>query len=494
MTQLLTLSRAAQLLGVSRHVLQKQIHDGRLAAYDGMVASEELLRVYPDLAIDDDGAHQPATPLAGFNLAKCGRERILPPKEILSRRLVTQGGELAEVRKHLARYHDLIEALREKIESLAASAPSPAVEELRALFEQGLAAILGSQDAADRVEVMDEVLRVFAAHVTVKPSGHEFFVEGAETVLEAALHAGLAPSYGCGNGNCGLCKARLVEGELRQVRSFDYPLSAVEQAQNYKLLCSHTAVTDVVIEMIEARTPADIPEQQIVARVKSVSSLDERTYLLHLETPRTNRLRFLAGQGVTLGIAGDRAHYRGDFPVASCPCDDRNLLFHISRAHVEAGNAFAGRLFGGGVHAGDTVDVWGPFGDFVLKQESTRPLLFLCCDTGFAPVKSVIEHAMAVDIAPVMSLYWATTRPGGHYLAKQCRAWAESLDNFRFRALDAADADAAAHAVVAAALADAPDAAAWDAYVAGARGFVDAVGARLHAAGSPLEQIVAVVA
>ena len=291
MTQLLTLSRAAQLLGVSRHVLQRQIHAGQLAAYDGMVASEELLRVYPGLNVEDSGLYEPVTPIAGFSLAKCGRERILPPKEILSRRLATQGGELAEVRKHLARYHGLIEGLRAKIESLATSAPSPAVEELRASLEQGLAAILGSQDAADKVEVMDEVLRVFAAHVTVKPSGHEFFVEGAETVLEAALHAGLAPSYGCGNGNCGLCKARVIEGELRQVRDFDYPLSAVERAQNYKLLCSHTAVTDLVIEMIEAHTPADIPEQQIVARVKGVSSLDQRTYLLHLETPRTNRLR-----------------------------------------------------------------------------------------------------------------------------------------------------------------------------------------------------------
>jgi CDP-4-dehydro-6-deoxyglucose reductase, E3 len=494
MTQLLTLSRAAQLLGVSRHVLQKQIHDGQLAAHDGMVASEELLRVYPGLNVEDSGLYEPVTPMAGFSLAKCARERILPPKEILARRLATQGRELAEVRKHLARYHDLIEALREKIESLATAAPSPEVEQLRATLEQGLAAILGSQEAVDKVEVMAEVLRVIAAHVTVKPSGHEFFVEGAETVLEAALHAGLAPSYGCGNGNCGLCKARVIEGELRQVRNFDYPMSAVEQAQNYKLLCSHTAVSDVVIEMIEAHTPADIPEQQIVARVKSVSSLDDRTYLLHLETPCTNRLRFLAGQGVTLGIAGDRAHYRGDFPVASCPCDDRNLLFHVSRTHVEMGNAFAGRLFAGGVHAGDTVDVWGPFGEFVLRQNSLRPLLFVCCDTGFAPVKSVIEHAMAVDMAPTMALYWVATRPGGQYLANQCRAWAASLDNFRFRALDAADANAAAQAAVSAALADLPDTAGWDAYLAGPGTFIDAAAASLRAAGLPMEQIVAAVA
>lgn len=489
MTQLLTLSRAAQLLGVSRHVLQKQIHDGQLAAYDGMVASEELLRVYPDINRDDFGIYEPAMPGAGRGFVKSARERILPPKEMLSRRLATQAEELAAARRHLARYHDLIEELQAKLETLAASAPSPAVAELRATLERGLATILGSQEAVDKVEVMDEVLRVFAAHVTVRPSGHEFFVEGAETVLEAALHAGLAPSYGCGNGNCGLCKARVIEGELRQVRNFDYPMSAVEQAQNYKLLCSHTAVSDAVIEMIEAHTPADIPEQQIVARVRSVSPLDERTYLLHLETPRTNRLRFLAGQSVTLGIAGARAHYRGDFPVASCPCDDRNLLFHVCRSQVESGNAFAARLFAGGVHAGDTVDVWGPFGDFVLRQESTRPLLFLCCGTGFAPVKSVIEHALSVDTAPAIALYWVATRPGGHYLANQGRAWAEALDNFRFRALEAADTDAGARAVVAAAMADG-SVAASDIYVAGVRAFVEAATAELHGAGVPPDQIV----
>jgi CDP-4-dehydro-6-deoxyglucose reductase, E3 len=494
MTQLLTLSRAAQLLGVSRHILQKQIHDGQLAAYEGMVSSEDLLRVYPDLNLDEFGLYQGVKPVAGRGFIKCGRERILPPKEMLSRRLASQSEDLAATRRHLARYHDLIETLQARIEALAASAPSPAIAELRSTLEQGLAAILGSQEAVDKLEVMDEVLRVLAAHVTVKPSGHEFFVEGAETVLEAALHAGLAPSYGCGNGNCGLCKARVIEGELRQVRNFDYPLSAVEQAQNYKLLCSHTAVSDVVIEMIEAHAPADIPEQQIVARVKSISPLDERTYLLHLESPRTNRLRFLAGQSVTLGSAELRAHYRGDFPVASCPCDDRNLLFHISRSHVEAGNAFAGRLFGGGLHAGDTVDVWGPFGDFVLRPESERPLLFLCCGTGFAPVKSVIDHALSIDTAPAIALYWLATRPGGHYLANQCRAWVEALDNFRFRALDAADADAGAHAVVAAAIGDSGDLAAWDVYVAGSQIFVDEVAEHLHAAGVPRARIAAVLA
>ncbi|MCK7580126.1 MAG: 2Fe-2S iron-sulfur cluster-binding protein [Chromatiales bacterium] len=46
-------------------------------------------------------------------------------------------------------------------------------------------------------------MRVMVAHVHLLPSRHEFFVEGSDTLLEAALRAGLALNYGCSNGNCG---------------------------------------------------------------------------------------------------------------------------------------------------------------------------------------------------------------------------------------------------------------------------------------------------
>jgi CDP-4-dehydro-6-deoxyglucose reductase len=493
MTQLLTLSRASQLIGVSRGALQQKIRDGELAAYDGMVASGELLRVYPDLHLEEAGAFERVTQIKEQAFSKRMRERVLPSQEVLAQRLFAQSQELDDVRRHLARYHDLVEVLRERIDSMAGASPAEQVSELGRLLDEGLASVLGSQDPPDAVAVMDDMLRVMTAHVTVKPSGHEFFVEGSETVLEAALHAGLAPSYGCGNGNCGLCKARVVSGEVRQIRTTDYPLSAAERAQNYKLLCSHTAVSDLVIEMVEAHSAGDIPEQQIVAKVKSVSPLDEHTYLLHLQTPRTNRLRFLAGQNVTLGCAGGGADFRGDYPVASCPCDDRNLLFHISRAQAQAGDCFAARLFAGAVHAGDPVDVWGPFGDFVLRHEGGRPLAFLCCDTGFAPVRSLVEHALALDNSPAIAVHWAATQAGGHYLANQCRAWADALDDFRYRAFEAADGSSAGSAAAKALAADMPDLTGWDVYVAGDDAFVAAAMAALYAAGLRDEHIVATV-
>jgi CDP-4-dehydro-6-deoxyglucose reductase len=485
MAQLLTLSRAAHLIGVSRAVLQKRIAAGELPSFDGMVTSEDLTRLYPDLRLEDAGAFERTAKIREEAFGKRIRERVLPNQEVLAQRLAAQSEELEDVRRHLAHYHDLIEALRERIDLLVNASPTEQLADLGRFIDTGLAGVLASEAPPDTVAVMDGMLRVMAAHVTVRPSGREFFVEGSETVLEAALRAGLAPSYGCGNGNCGLCKARIVSGAVRQVNHADYPLSASERAQGHALLCSCTAVSDLVIEMLEARAPDDIPAQEVVAKVKSATPLAADLMLLHLQTPRSSRLRFLAGQGVTLSVTGSTADFRADYPIASCPCDDRNLLFHIRR---EPGDEFAGRLFAGALRPNDPVSVFGPWGSFVLRQDSTNDIVFLACDTGFAPVKSLIEHAVAADVPGMLRLVWAATEPAGHYLENQCRAWADALETFSYAAVVAPDPEAAGRAAARRAL-DEGDHAGRDFYVVGPSFFVSAAAAALAAAGLPAVQL-----
>lgn len=482
----LTLSRAAQLLGVTRAVLQRQIAAGDLPSHDGMVRTEDLQRLYPDVRLEDSGAFERITKIREEAFGRRVRERILPNQEILAQRLAAQSEELEEVRRTLAHYHDLIEAMREKIEHMVGASPSEQLAELARFLDDGLASVLGSEEPPDTIAVMDDMLRVMSANVKVKPSGHEFHVEGNETVLEAALRAGLAPSYGCGNGNCGLCKARVVAGHTKQIRNTDYPLSAAERAQGYTLLCSHTAVSDLVVEMIEAMSPEDIPQQEIVARVKTVSPLTPDIMLVHLQTPRANRLRFLAGQRVMLNVTGSTTNFRGEYAIASCPCDDRNLLFHIPR---DDDDEFARRLFAGAVKANDPVSIFGPFGDFVLKKESCNDLVFVACDTGFAPVKSLVEHAVAADLPGMQRLVWAATRPTGHYLENQCRAWADALETFSYALLDAADPVAAGVEAARHVLAEC-DPTHRDIYIVGPAAFVAAVDGALKAGGVSASQLI----
>src|SRR6266581_5252865 len=292
MAQWLTLSRAAQLIGTTRGALQKKIRDGELASYDGTVSTEELCRVfaYGDLErrIEDGGAFERISRIKEESFGRRVRERMLPSQEVLAQRLFAQSQDLAQLRRHLAQYHDLVEAMQAKIASHLLSAASPPLGDLSRSLDQGLADILASDERTDAYAAINDMLSVMSARVTLKPSGREFLLEGKDTLLAAALKAGAAPAYGCGNGACGLCKARLVAGEVRRVLPGDYRLSETEKQQGFLLLCAHTAVSDVVVEVLEADAPGDIAAQEITARVRAVAPLDGETSLLHLQTPRTH--------------------------------------------------------------------------------------------------------------------------------------------------------------------------------------------------------------
>lgn len=265
----------------------------------------------------------------------------------------------------------------------------------------------------------------------IEPSGHIFAVEGSESLLEAALRAGLALEYGCSVGSCGKCKARVVSGTTLKTHHSDYPLTAAEKTAGVVLMCCNSAAADLVIEAGEAHGAADMPVQTIEARVKSVGPLGEDMRLLHLQTPRTRRLRFLAGQSVTLELPGGESV---SLPVASCPCDDRNLHFHVRR---RPGKAFADAVFGA-LKATDPVQVEGPRGEFVLDEKSPRTPVFIAWEDGFAPVKSLVEHAMARDTGATLHLYWIAAGAKGHYLDNLCRAWSDALDEFSYTAVTVA--------------------------------------------------------
>jgi CDP-4-dehydro-6-deoxyglucose reductase len=481
-SQALTVSRAAHLVGVPRGVLQRMIRAGELRSHDGLLDTDELLRAFPQVRLEDAGALEQVTRIREHAFGRRVSERALPSPEVLAQRLFAQSRELAEVRRHLQAYHALVAASIERLE--AAAAGSATARELRDFLEAGLARVLASEPD-NPLDAMTDMLKVVSANVLVRPSGREFLVEGSDSLLQAALKAGLRLAYGCGGGTCGLCKARVVSGEVRRIGHADYALSAAEQQQGYVLTCTHTALGDLVIETLEAAGPADIPEQQLVAKLRAVTPLAADTLLVHLQTPRSDRLRFLAGQSVTLGLATADGDVQATYPLASCPCDDRNLLFHVAR---DPADPLATRLFAGEVGGGAAVNVRGPFGEFVLGPETGVPLIFVACDTGFAPVRSLIEHAIAAEAADVFRLHWVATRADGHYQAGQGKAWAAAFDDFAFAARRAGDpATGAADAL--GAVTDDPALAEGVCYVAGPAAFVEALAAGLRAAGLPAARL-----
>ncbi len=477
MSHRLSLSRAAHLMGVHRSTLQKMIGEGTLDATEGQVSVEELRRAFPLAELEGPGAVEWVNRIKEESFGRRVRERMLPSQEILAQRLFAQGLELAEMRRAVQRYHALVERLGQALREDFAG--HPALPGALAALADGLGRVLAG-DASDAVADLDAALHVMTPRVEVRPSGREYHVEGHDSLLDAGLKAGLRLSYGCGNGTCGLCRARVVDGEVQRIRSHDFALSEAERAQGHVLMCAYTALTDLRIETLEAASPEDIPRQEIVTTVRAVTPIGEHTRLLHLQAPRSNRLRFLAGQSANLGAATGAGDVQGTYAIASCPCDDRNLHFHIGR---DDGDGFASAVFRDDIRPGANVLLVGPGGRFTLRGEAGRPLVFAACDLGFGPVKSLVEYALSADEAASFSLGWLATRPDGHYLANQCRSWAEALDGFSW--VPVADADVAAGTDrLVESLRSTADLEAAEVYVAGPGEFVQEAADRFRLAGA----------
>jgi CDP-4-dehydro-6-deoxyglucose reductase len=414
MAHLLTVSRAARLVGVSRGTLQQRIKDGELTTFEGHIVADDLLRLYPNTQLHDQQELDRVEHIKETAFAKRIRERVLPDAETLAARVQALGIELARTRAVAEYYAGAIAKLADKVRELNAGGDSTRLRDILKIIDT---IHPPPPDREHGLMARDSLLRIMAAQVVLRATGHEFFVDGADTLLDAGLRSGWSLSYGCSDGRCGKCKARVVAGKTKAVREAGYKLSTKELAEGVVLMCAHTAVTDVTLDAEEALSAELIPAQSADARVKSVETGSGGITRLHLQTPPDVRLRYLAGQEFMLHFPNGGIL---KLPAAGCPCDERNLHFH-ARDLPSLG-------------PGDTVQVSGPRGHFILDAGSVRPLIFVAREEGFAPVKALLEHAMALDVAPALHLFWIAPQ-GGHYLNNLCRAWADSLDQFRYHEL-----------------------------------------------------------
>ncbi len=432
MARLVTLSRAAKLAGVSRGNLQKYIRDGAIQSFEGMVRLEDVAEHFPAVNAKPNDILEALEQIMDNAAIKArNRTPAMPPDmETLAARVGILSDELVESKLEISIFYNIIDKLKTKLKQLANAHPdsTQAIRELQGWLLGEVETIADKKFEQYSLIATDTILRVVAAQVRLEPSGHEFFVEGSDSILEAGLSSGLALNYGCSNGNCGKCKARIVSGEAKKTRHHDYVLTEKEKLQGYILSCSNTAVTDLVLEAEEAGDEDDIPQQSITAWVRKVVPLNDSIATLNIKTPRTHRLRFLAGQTVKLDISGVGSK---TLHVASCPCDDMNLQFHFDRRDNDAFNHYLAAE----IKPNDTLNVEGPNGHFVLHEDKPNPIVYIAFESGFAPIKSLIEHALTLDVTEHIQLYWMVPEQNDLYMHNNCRAWSDAFELFDYHPL-----------------------------------------------------------
>jgi CDP-4-dehydro-6-deoxyglucose reductase len=192
------------------------IQRGELATFEGMVDAEELLRAYPEVKLEDDAGLERLERIKDAAFTQRMRERILPGADVLVARLTQASRDLAEAQARSDAYRDTMDRLCVKLRDMAGAAVTPDTPAalLAWLQDQLKAALLG--EPLPGLLVQDRFMRIMTAHVQIRPSGHEYFVEGSDTLLESALRAGFAVDYGCSGGSCGKCRRGSCRGRCRR--------------------------------------------------------------------------------------------------------------------------------------------------------------------------------------------------------------------------------------------------------------------------------------
>ena len=262
------------------------------------------------------------------------------------------------------------------------------------------------------------------ATITLRNDGTQIPAPEGTSILQAALDAGLVLPYGCRDGACGSCKGKLIEGTVDYGQYSERALSAEERAAGYALFCQAKPQGDVVVEAREVRKAGDIQVRTLPARVHKVERVADDVVIVYLKLPAAERLQFLPGQYLDFLLKDNE---RRSFSMGNAPHDDEFIQLHIR--HVPGGT-FTEHVFGK-MKERDILRFQAPFGTFYLREESTKPIVFVASGTGFAPIKAILDHAFRRGITRPITLYWGGRRPKDLYLASLAEQWAKDHANFK---------------------------------------------------------------
>ena len=217
--------------------------------------------------------------------------------------------------------------------------------------------------------------------------GGAFDCAADDTVLRAALRAGLGFPYACNVGSCGNCRFELEAGEVEHARADAPAWTDRDRERGRWLGCQSRPRGDCRIKVrLDPEAVPAYPPARMTGRLTEVVALthDISEFGFALDGPDG----FRAGQYALLEpetVRGGRAYSMCNLP------GEGEWRFQIKRV---PGGAATGVLFDD-LKPGDAVAIDGPFGHAYLREDRPRDLLLVAGGSGLSPMISIARVAIA---------------------------------------------------------------------------------------------------
>jgi len=312
-------------------------------------------------------------------------------------------------------------------------------------------------------------VRIRQARATVE-------VAEGQTLLEAAISAGVAYPHGCRSGRCGGCKSRLIEGRVELLPHTRFALSDDEKAEGLILACRTQPRTPATVAWLGDAAAVE-PAYGVGGVVVGLDDLTHDIKRVRVSLEEGRPLFFDAGQYAQVRFKGAPGR---SYSMANTPGQD-TLEFHIRRVPE-------GRTSGyvhGALKIGDKARLDLPLGSSFLRQDHPGPILCIAGGSGLAPIQSIVETALVQGMRQPIHVYFGARAERDLYSLEHFQALARVHPDLAFTPVlsDSPTPAYRAGLVTQAMAQDLPDLMGWKAYVAGPPSMVEATMAAAFAAG-----------
>lgn len=282
--------------------------------------------------------------------------------------------------------------------------------------------------------------------ITLNKDGSQFESYNDETILQAAIRQGIKLPYACTEGYCFGCLQEIVTGETE----YRQPLQDVGDLLKYQaMLCKAHAQSDVVLncgqmpDLIMATDVAEpipatmlkvfdkvsgIERQQLPrfpVRVDAIHSLADEIIQLNLKLPDWVTFKFIPGQ--YLDVILDNGERRS-FSIGNGVNQSDEIILYIKRVE----NGFFTNYIFEHLTVGTIWEIEAPLGNFILDDDSSRPILMLATSTGIAPLYSMLTSLNWSTFSRKTVLYWGARYAERLFLNDELAQLAKQHDLFDF--------------------------------------------------------------
>ncbi len=235
--------------------------------------------------------------------------------------------------------------------------------------------------------------------IHIDGSAVSFEQSGADTVLRAALRAGIGFPYECNAGGCGSCRFDVVAGGVAVLWPEAPGLTERDRRRGRQLACQCVATGDLTIKV---RTAAEYEPRiaPLRRRAKLIGCTDVTHDIREFRFETNMPAEFMPGQYASLVPAGVNAP-RG---YSMCNLPNAQGQWHFLIRRVPGGQATT--VLFDSLAVGDAVELDGPYGLAGLREHNPRDIVCIAGGSGLAPMISIARGAAAAGLLAARRLHF----------------------------------------------------------------------------------------